>query len=426
MTISGGNGSRSVRNKQKRTSSFITKLKETALPPICRWLAPRTPLPPHDDFSSGQLLLSARRILVIRQDHRLGNMLLITPFLKELRRLAPQGRIETLVDSRFAEITDAAPWIDGQIIQHRKRMIYRPWEHGQHLVSLRRGNWDISFDLSNPDSFSSHGALVMAAAGARVRAGFFHPRSIGALNAPVALPSADCHYSLAPLFLLAAFGVSPGFPMMGFSPTLGSTARSNRKDSILINPGGRGSKRWPPEHFLAVIKQLLEQKQVAADQLVLIGGPAEVDLLEALAHDAGGLRTRSLSTLPDLVATLKTGRLYIGCDAGPLHMAVAAGVPTLSLFLTSNPIRYAPLGENHETILLGSGSRRWLETGQFTSSTDDPADSQYLRWPAGFAEKLTRNRPVIIQPEPSSGPEAEIFLVTERIKRAIQTTGISL
>jgi len=413
------------RAKRKRSPShrFERKAKEILLPLAYRVLSPRHQLPPLTDFSSGHLLASARRILVIRQDFRLGNMVLVTPFLKELRRLAPQAHIEVLIDSRFADVIAGAPWFDRLIIQHRKRMIYRPWEHPLHLAALRRGKWDLAFDLSNPDSFSSHGALILTASGAKVRAGFYHPRAVSTLNAPVVPPISECHYSLAPLLLLSAFGVTPNLPAIDLSPLL-TPKHPNNANSIIINPGGRGDKRWPSERFLALIKSLLKQKLVTPCELLLIGGPAEKDLIGNLATAAGGLRTKLSSTLPELVNALAGARLYIGCDAGPLHVAAAAGVPTLALFLTSNPIRYAPLGSKHSTILFGEGSRRWLRTSQNMALISTPESC--LPWPDDFAEKLYSHRPEITSASAAGQSDEEINFLTERIKQTLRSQTTSL
>jgi lipopolysaccharide heptosyltransferase III len=404
--------------------SFGRRLEKRAkafwLPLACRLIAPRESAPPTSDQLRAELTV-ARRILVIRQDNRLGNMVLITPFLKELRRLVPQAHIAVLVDSRFSDVVAGAHWLDELLIQHRKRMIYRPWEHPKHLYSLRRGNWDFGFDLSNPDSFSSHGALVMAAAGARRRIGFTHPRARHAINVPVQLPEAECHYSLAPLLLLSACGLSPELATMGISKAL-LPAAAQPDGKIIINPGGRGAKQWPTEKFIPLIEQLIAGKIASPQNIIILGGPSETELLESLQTRFADCPIRCLSRLDDLVTLLHGSALYVGCDAGPLHVAASLGVPTLSLFLTSNPLRYAPLGEHHETIPAGPGSRDWVLKKQFDHSDIKATKTGSFRsyaYDSQFGAQVFNRQPVLTTPPAGMQPPAEVDFVIERIRHLL-------
>jgi ADP-heptose:LPS heptosyltransferase len=49
-------------------------------------------------------------------------------------------------------------------------------------------------------------------------------------------------------------------------------------------------------------------------------------------------------------AALKRARLFIGNDSGAMHLAAAAGVPTLGLFGPSDERRYAPWGPNARVV----------------------------------------------------------------------------
>jgi len=49
-------------------------------------------------------------------------------------------------------------------------------------------------------------------------------------------------------------------------------------------------------------------------------------------------------------AALKRARLFIGADSGLMHMAAAAGAPTLGLFGPSDERLYAPWGVNGRTV----------------------------------------------------------------------------
>ena len=116
-----------------------------------------------------------------------------------------------------------------------------------------------------------------------------------------------------------------------------------------------------------------------------------------IAEAAGGIvPVRRLGDLASLIEILSTARLYVGCDAGPLHVAAAAGVPTVSLFRQSHPLRYAPLGDSHEAILVGDGSRAWVEAAKSAETLGASGGEQNARdngrgllcWDQAFIDKL--------------------------------------
>ncbi|MDE2515599.1 MAG: glycosyltransferase family 9 protein, partial [Rhodospirillales bacterium] len=49
-------------------------------------------------------------------------------------------------------------------------------------------------------------------------------------------------------------------------------------------------------------------------------------------------------SLPQAAACLSRARLFVGNDSGLMHLAAAAGTPTLGLFGPTNAAEYAPSG----------------------------------------------------------------------------------
>ena len=289
-------------------------------------------------------------------------------------------------------------------------MIQHPWAYPGHLRRLRRGQWDLVFELSNPDTHSFYNTLLTLVAGAPARIGFDHVRSRPALSCPVARPSEECHASLAPLLLLSALGAEPPIQPMRLPPHL--TAGAGER--ILFHPGGRGSKRWPPQHSRALIEAL---PAPVRRRLMLIGGPAEKNLLAELSAAAPEVAVRSLGTLADLIGVLQETALYVGCDAGPLHVAAALEIPTLALFRTSHPLRYAPLGDRHETLLLGAESRHRATATRFAARAEHP---DAVPWDPDFAAQLASRRPRMVSPPRDLDPAAEVAYVAQRLMHALE------
>jgi ADP-heptose:LPS heptosyltransferase len=110
-------------------------------------------------------------------------------------------------------------------------------------------------------------------------------------------------------------------------------------------PGGsahRMDKRWPVEKYSELARILYSR----GFDVLVIGGVQET----ALAHEIQRAvpRARDLTGRTDFASIALMGRraaLAVGNDTGPLHLAAAAGAPTIVLFSkASNPALSAPRG----------------------------------------------------------------------------------
>ncbi|WP_293907221.1 glycosyltransferase family 9 protein [Phenylobacterium sp.] len=112
-------------------------------------------------------------------------------------------------------------------------------------------------------------------------------------------------------------------------------------------------KTWPMERFSQVAMRLLrEPGPLQGGRLMVLGG-ADDETLARQLKDVGGRRLIDLAGKVDLLtafACLKRARLFIGNDSGAMHLAAAAGVPTLGLFGPSDEQLYAPWGEHARAV----------------------------------------------------------------------------
>jgi ADP-heptose:LPS heptosyltransferase len=114
---------------------------------------------------------------------------------------------------------------------------------------------------------------------------------------------------------------------------------------VMFVPGGsahRPEKRWPVEKY-AELARILYSKGY---DVVIIGGVQETELAHRIQREAP--RARDLTGRTDFgrIAILGAkAALAVGNDTGPLHLAAAAGAPTLVLFSSaSDPTLSAPRG----------------------------------------------------------------------------------
>ena len=110
-----------------------------------------------------------------------------------------------------------------------------------------------------------------------------------------------------------------------------------------INPGATlRVKRWPMERFAAVGRELVARYGA---QVLVFGGPDDEARAVAITRAIpSALTVAGRTRLGETAALLRRCRLLVSGDTGPLHMAVALGVPTIGLFGPTNPGKYGPWG----------------------------------------------------------------------------------
>jgi ADP-heptose:LPS heptosyltransferase len=115
---------------------------------------------------------------------------------------------------------------------------------------------------------------------------------------------------------------------------------------VMFVPGGsshRPEKRWPVENYAELARILYARGY----DIVIIGGVQETPLAHHIQRVAP--RARDLTGRTDFAKIAMLGAkaaLAIGNDTGPLHLAAAAGAPTLVLFSkASDPALTAPRGK---------------------------------------------------------------------------------
>ena len=112
------------------------------------------------------------------------------------------------------------------------------------------------------------------------------------------------------------------------------------KNKLLgINPGASygNSKRWYPKEFAAVANDLSRNYDI-----IIFGGPKEKDLaseIEGYLINYGVDNYQNLSnktSITELISQISNLDLFITGDSGPMHIAAAFQVPTVSIFGPTN------------------------------------------------------------------------------------------
>lgn len=127
---------------------------------------------------------------------------------------------------------------------------------------------------------------------------------------------------------------------------------------IGIAPGAGGSwgedaklKHWQPLKFAELADDLIEK---IGAKIVLLGDSSEKEISDIItaAMKRKPIDLIGKTSLSELIAAIKSLKLLITNDGGPLHMAAALGVKTVSIFGPVDEKVYGPYppSENHMVI----------------------------------------------------------------------------
>ena len=299
----------------------------------------------------------------------IGDLLLATPALRALRETYPRARIDLLVTPASAGLLDGWEVIDRVIVLDKYLFDY-PQQLLRHPANLKRlqplwrelrgGHYDAVILMHHLTLFFGRlkHQLLMRATGARWRVGldnghgwFLNVRvkddGFGAMH--------EAEYNLA---LADAVGATTGDTRLEL-PISDVERRQARElvygesvpahivhPIIAMHPGSGGystARRWSPERFAHLADTLYAD---AGGQLLLVGGPEEEALhAQILGMMQSAMPARSLAgkgSIKVTAATLELADLFIGNDAGPMHLAAAVGTPTVAIFGLSNSQAWGP------------------------------------------------------------------------------------
>jgi ADP-heptose:LPS heptosyltransferase len=112
-------------------------------------------------------------------------------------------------------------------------------------------------------------------------------------------------------------------------------------------------RRWPPENFAALARQVVEQWDDVV--ILLTGAPSEAAEAEKLLSRIDHHRVRSFAgkaELRELAALYAIAELMVTNDSGPSHFSAVTDLRTIVLFGPETPALYGSLG-NSDAVFAG-------------------------------------------------------------------------
>lgn len=282
------------------------------------------------------------RILVV-QLRRLGDVILTTPALAALKKRHPAAKLDLLVEAPGAEAVRGLTFID-EVLVYDAAGVFGALSWALK-IRARQYDWVIDF-LANPRT-----ALIAALSGAPVKAGPGHVARRWAYNRPMAQSPKTCYASVEKVRWLAALGIKPeDAPAL---PVLALAERPAKPENLigLVPPSRKDTRRWPAGSY-ARLGRLLRDKHGA--RLKVFWGPGERSLAEEVVRGIGAGAALAPETrgIADLARELASCRLIVSNCAGPKHIAVALGVPTVTIHGSSDPAAWTPDHPDHKAVRL--------------------------------------------------------------------------
>jgi ADP-heptose:LPS heptosyltransferase len=286
-----------------------------------------------------------RKVLVIKLS-ALGDFVLALAAMKRIREAHPKAQITLLTTPPFEALARACPYFDEVETDGRPEGL-EAWLALR--ARLKAARYDRVYDLQTSAASERIFHLLRP----------FPPEWSGiafGCALPHTTPGKDQMHTLErQADQLKAAGIWPDAPTTPLSAPppdlswIGGTRRDRRRPSdrpyVMLIPGGsahRMDKRWPADAYGRLARRLYDRGY----DIVVIGGPQESALGREIQRHVPQARDLTGRTDFAKVAEIGAGTaLVVGNDTGPLHLAAAAGAPTVVLFSkASDPALSAPRG----------------------------------------------------------------------------------
>ncbi|MGE0492609.1 MAG: lipopolysaccharide heptosyltransferase II [Vulcanimicrobiota bacterium] len=303
-----------------------------------------------------------KRLLVVHTGGGLGDVLLSTPLVRELRKAHPQAEIDFLARRSTAAVLRRNPDIH-ELLELPGKAPKMPGEMLELASKLRQRNYDAALILWSVTglAWTLFLARIPRRVGQDSRLGysFLYTHKVRVRSEH---GDDQTHWTEILLDYGRALGLEPTDPKVVYE--VDPAAREKARQLLQDSPGegplvgfhtGKGmpltSQRWPVDAFAAWARQLVLE---LPGRLVLTGGPDEVELVAAVQKRLGVpcLNLAGQTDLDTLAAVAEQCRVFVCPDSGPMHLAAAVGTPVVGIYALDEdfPRRWAPFGTRHRII----------------------------------------------------------------------------
>ena len=303
-------------------------------------------------MSTPILLSETPRILIVRLS-AIGDVIHAMPLANALRERFPGAFLAWVAANPAASLLEGHDALDELIVLPRRWL-----RSATRILELRRKLRAMKFDVAIDAQGLAKSALAAWLSGAPRRIGFGDQwgRELSRWLQTDRVHAKTKHTVDRTLELAEPLGIVR--PSVRFGVPIGQAERDHaahiRRETGLdgefavINAGaGWNSKLWPPERFAAVARHLGQRWHLPA--IVVWAGEEEKALAQTIVAGSDA-RLAPPTTLRQLAALSQQARIFVSCDTGPLHLAVAVDTPCVGLYGPWPAEGHGPYGPKHVVV----------------------------------------------------------------------------
>ena len=293
--------------------------------------------------------LDVKRVLISRPNHRLGNLLLVTPLIQEIENTFPNSKIDLFIKGNLGPIVLQNYESIGQMPKLPRKPFKELAGYAKGWFALKKYHYDI---VVNIDKGSSSGTLATKFANADFK--FF-----GNVEDNKPLNKEEQHMAKFPVYhfreCLSRMGYegNPGpVPPLNLKLSTAEIAEGrkilkdlvkNGKKTITIFTFATGRKCYSEEWWEEVYSGLKEKYSEAYNIVEVL----PVENVSQIGFKAPSYYSKDIR---EIGAFINNTEVFIGADSGMMHLASSADTPTLGLFSVTNPDRYAPYNRGSAAV----------------------------------------------------------------------------
>jgi heptosyltransferase-2 len=289
--------------------------------------------------------------IIVRMPNWLGDLVMATPVLANLRERYKLARITAMCQSGVGKLIEHDPHIDELFVFNKPSGWLHRDEYRNIITPLQHGKYDLGVLLTN--SFSS--TFRFWKGSVKNRIGFSKNMRCLFLNKAVPFPKnlEKQHLVQTYQMLLAPLGIEETHTapklyitdneVLAAKMMLEKYGVQNDNIIIGINPGAAygSAKCWLPERFKEVTEKLLTDPQV---RVVYFGDKVGAPLVNEICNGFDGrvLNMAGKTSLRELMALISLCRVFLTNDSGPMHIASALETPLVALFGSTSDVKTGP------------------------------------------------------------------------------------
>jgi heptosyltransferase-2 len=289
--------------------------------------------------------------IIVRMPNWLGDLVMGTPVLADLRKKYPNAHITAMCQKNVASLLKEDPHIDDIFSFTPPKNLLNFPSQKELVEKLKKEQYDTGILLSN--SFSS--AWWLWRGQVKNRIGFTGDWRSWLMSTPLSFPKNLNKQHLVKTYkaLLKPLGIpiSERPPRLYLSDKEIEDAkeilhRHGVRDGhtiIGINPGAAygSAKCWIPSRFKEVTQQLLENP---TNRIVYFGDSVGAKLTQEICLGMSDrvINLAGKTSIRELLALISLCSTFLTNDSGPMHIASALGTPHVAIFGSTSDVKTGP------------------------------------------------------------------------------------